>query len=134
MDLENNQNKITAETNPIEETKEEEPQATSEIITEKEENKTDKHEKQNNEKLMEKLSEDPVKQKKILKDLTRKDVRFSYDLQKKLASIPRKVLNRRYTKLQEVIFDYLVLSSLAYRRRLRLFLRGISKTTRGQLY
>ena len=35
----------------------------------------------------------------ILKKVNHKDVRMSYNLQKKLSNIPRKTLNRRYKRL-----------------------------------
>jgi hypothetical protein len=125
MDLENTKNSIVTENQPHEEIKVNGTQTNTEIVTENAEITMKKQELQKGEKLMEKLSEDPVKQKKILKDWTRKDVKFSYDLQRKLATIPRKVLNRRYKKLQEVILDICEFQLLADRGRFRLFLRRI---------
>lgn len=49
-----------------------------------------------------KIDEEPVEQKELLKHITRKEIRFSHELHKTLVTIPRKVLNRRYKKLQEV--------------------------------
>lgn len=48
----------------------------------------------------------------ILKNLSRDDVKLRFSLQAKLSKIPRKVLNRRYKKLQQVNYSFLIIKSL----------------------